>query len=215
MVRALEVSEQRFIKTLLRQADSRVSAAVVLVGSRSRQADGPKSDIDIVTIGIDPPKPAPPRIQVIALSEVDLRHRLEDGDDFAQWALRLGSPLAGRAYWRRLRDELLSGASWPDHERKLRHAAVRLEYAEELASMGDTNASAEELRFALSHLARAHLLRRRVFPLSRAELPDQLREIGDQELAEAIELTEEATSIGSARLKSLLRSARKRLLQAS
>lgn len=215
MARTLEVPEQRFIRALLRKADSGSSMAVILVGSRARNATTPTSDIDIVTVGMDPPRPAPPRIQVVALSEEDLRCRLEDGDDFTQWALRLGSPLAGRAYWRRLREELLAHASWPDHERKLRHAVVRLAFAEELASMGDTSAALEELRFALSHLARAHLLQRRIFPLSRAELPRQLRSIGQRELAEALEVTSDAATIDNARLTAFLRSTRERLRQSA
>lgn len=189
MALALETSEERFIRNLLRKVNSCSSAAVVLVGSAVRDsAMTDSSDIDILALGVEVPRPAPPRIQVIDLDETSLRKRLTDGDDFAQWAMRFGKPLAGRAYWRRLCDELLHMASWPNHERKRRQAAIRLAFAQELAAMGDVSSATEELRFAISHLARAELLERKVFPLARGELPEQMRAVGDEELATSLEL---------------------------
>jgi hypothetical protein len=77
--------------------------------------------------------------------------------------------------------------------------------------MGDDNAASEELRFALSHLARGKLLESRVFPLTRGELPSQLRTIGDFELAEALKNASGEVSVDSRSLVSLLRLARSRL----
>jgi hypothetical protein len=212
MALPLEVSEQRFIRSLLRSADSKTSAAVVLVGSGARYAASTSfSDIDIVTVGLDPHTPAPPRIQIVALTEDALRTRVIHGDDFAQWALRYGKPLAGRAYWHRLQQELLPGAPWPNHEAKRVQAARRLKFAEELASMDDAVAAVEELRFALSHLARGELLRHAVFPLARAELPAQLRTIGDSELADSLEKVGGDAPVKDREISSLLQFSRKRL----
>ena len=56
------------------------------------------------------------------------------------------------------------------------HARKRMNVALELLEMGDVEAASEELMFAASHVARAILLERGVFPLSRPELPAQLRD---------------------------------------
>ena len=49
--------------------------------------------------------------------------------------------------------------------------------------MGDVRAANEEMLLALSHLARASILRRGEFPLSRPELAAQLDSLGDSSLA--------------------------------
>lgn len=207
----LETSEERFIRSLLRNADPNSPAAVVLVGSAVRDAAmNDSSDIDILTIGVNVAGLAPPRIQVLALDEEGLRKRITEGDDFAQWAMRFGKPIAGRAYWRHLCDELLPGAPWPNHKRKREHGAVRLAFAETLRAMSDTDAAADELRFAVSHLARAELLERRVFPLARSELPEQLRTVDEHELAAALERLNADTPIETQVLDQILELARSR-----
>ena len=47
----------------------------------------------------------------------------------------------------------------------------------ELLEVGDVDAASEELLFAASHVARAVLLKQGVFPLSRPELPSQLKDV--------------------------------------
>ena len=51
----------------------------------------------------------------------------------------------------------------------------------------DSDAASEEFLFAASHIARATLLRAGVFPLSRPELPSQLKAV-DPNLARLLEL---------------------------
>jgi hypothetical protein len=108
------------------------------------------------------------------------------GDDFPHWALRFGVPLSGRKAWESLRKELLPKAPWPDPERKLQQAKRKWNAAETLLAMGDVPAAEEEIRFALSHLARAELLARQVFPLSRPELSSQLEAVGNRDLARIV-----------------------------
>jgi hypothetical protein len=107
-----------------------------------------------------------------------------EGDGFAQWALRFGVPLAGRQGWDELRKQLLLNAPWPKAASQLKQARKKHETASDLFRMGDLPAAEEEIRFALSHLARAELLNNRIFPLSRQELPLQLRKAGNTKLAE-------------------------------
>jgi hypothetical protein len=98
--------------------------------------------------------------------------------------LRFGVPLAGRRAWDELRKQLLSDAPWPKTASQLKQARKKLTTAGNLFEMGDLPAAEEEIRFALSHVARAELLSQRIFPLSRQELPLQLHEAGKTRLAE-------------------------------
>jgi hypothetical protein len=135
----------------------------------------------------------PPQIQLISITQEKLRHRVQAGDDFAQWALRFGVALAGRQVWDKLRKELLSDAPWPKQTPQLEQASKKLETAQDLFQMGDLPAAEEEIRFALSHLARAELLGKGVFPLSRQELPAQLQEAGQPRLAQMMKQANSVT----------------------
>jgi len=170
---------------------------VVLVGSWARgTANARWSDIDVLVMGEhDGPLP-PPRIQLIRISPEELRRRVGQGDDFAQWALRFGIPLAGRHLWDELRQQLLPNAPWPKAASHLKQARKKLERASDLFRMGDLPAAEEEIRFALSHLARAELLGHRIFPLSRQELPLQLRTAGNTRLAELMARANSITPMG-------------------
>jgi hypothetical protein len=176
------LEERKYLRGLLRAMPH--SQPVVLIGSWARgTAISPSSDIDVLVLGEKEPASAPPRLQVIAVPPPEFQRRLMAGDDFPQWALRFGLPISGRAVWERLRAELLPKAPWPDAERKLQQAKRRHDTAETLLAMGDVAAAEEEVRFALSHVSRAELLLRNVFPLSRPELSRQLLDIGDTGLA--------------------------------
>jgi hypothetical protein len=55
-----------------------------------------------------------------------------------------------------------------------------------LRESGDGDAAAEELTYAVSHVARAILLKKSVFPLSRPEMIAQLKESGYPKLADTL-----------------------------
>lgn len=180
--------ERKYLRRLVGAMDGAGTvAAVVLVGSwaRGAQADA-TSDLDVLVVAEGRVPPPVGRIQLIRRSVDELRRLALAGDDFAQWALRFGRPLKGGRLWEALREDVLGAAPWPGGERNLDLARRRLAAAEELLAMGDVDASAEEARYGLSHLARAVLLEKGVFPLSRPELPGQLDEVGERELAAAL-----------------------------
>jgi predicted nucleotidyltransferase len=171
------LAERKYLRGLLTAMPR--GQPVVLIGSWARgTAVSPWSDIDVLVVGEGEPALAPSRLQVMLMSSAEFRRRLEAGDDFPQWALRFGVPLSGRKAWESLRRELLPEAPWPDSERKLRQARRRWDAAEALLAMGDVPAAEEEVRFAVSHIARAELLSQQVFPLSRPELSSQLEAMG-------------------------------------
>jgi len=178
-------SERRFLRRLLAGNGSESPAAVVLIGSFARGSSASQnSDVDLLVIGGERPTHTPARFQIMRLTADELRDRVSAGDDLAQWALRFGVPISGRHLWSRLRDQLLPDAPWPDWRRKLDQARGRAHEATVLLDMGDLDAAQEQILFALSHLARAELLRRHVFPLARPEIPSQLEARGDPSLAD-------------------------------
>lgn len=161
---------------------------VVLVGSVARGTRiAATGDVDILIVNGAGPKTLSPGIQVTMVSADSFADRVFAGDDFAQWALRFGKPIHGRLKWDELKSQLLGEAPWPAPETKRKHAAKRLARARELLEMNDLEAATEELGYAGNHLARALLLMHQVFPMSRPELPDQLRQIQETDLAALLE----------------------------
>jgi predicted nucleotidyltransferase len=207
------LSERKYLRRLLQGLEP--ETPVVLVGSWARGTSVSEwSDMDVLVIDDAQPPLPPPRIQVIAISAEDLKRRLAAGDDFPQWALRFGKPVAGREAWERLRDELLSDAPWPDPGAKIDQAKKKLETAETLLAMGDLAAAEEEVRFGLSHIARAELLAHRVFPLSRPELAEQLQEIGEGELASMMRRATSPDVMKEAEVREAVKRLRARLVSA-
>lgn len=185
---ALTILDRRHLQEALAAIDDQATA-VVLVGSRARGVGDDTSDIDLLVIGSGRlPRPGG-RVQIIQTSEIELMERLKTGDDFAAWAIRYGKPIRGRSRWRELRSRLSAVQRWPDPELKQQKAAAHWKRAVSLRDLGDEDAAEDEARIALSHLARALLLERGVFPLSRPELAGQLEEIGEVGLAEALTST--------------------------
>ena len=82
---------------------------------------------------------------------------------------------------------------WPDAEKKIARLPEFVGLAERLIRIGDRDAAQDQVRATLTAAARGVLLRERVFPLSRKELPDQLRGIGMAEIGQALEETIYAT----------------------
>ena len=157
------------------------SATVVLVGSGARGVRNPRSDIDVLVLHGDDR-----RIRLKRPGDVHLQQdsrsrflkRLKDGDDYPGWALRFGTPLRDPGgWWAEHAAAEIENPHWPDWRPKVEHARKRIGMAFELLEVGDVDAASEELLFAASHVARAILLKQGVFPLSRPELPSQLKDV--------------------------------------
>ncbi len=120
--------------------------------------------------------------------ETEVPRKLANGHEFLSWAVRFGRPIFEREqWWSRLR------ADWNDRlplpsaaeSRKRAHRAQQLH--QEMQSLGDHDAAAENYIAMLTHLARAALSEAGVLPRSRPELAGQLRSIGDQPLADRLD----------------------------
>lgn len=154
-------------------------ATVVLIGSTARGRRTWRSDIDILFIT---PKPmrrwtTSPELHLHMETRRGFVRKLESGDDFAAWAIRFGKVLSDKAGWWAEVSSMPAARNWPDSSKKWHLAARRLRMAIELIDMDDLDAAEEELLTSASHVARAVLLERHVFPLSRPEISSQLREL--------------------------------------
>ena len=165
----------------LRQAGLTDAATVVLVGSGARGARNWRSDIDVLVLHEDGHRirlKRPGDIHLQQDSRTRFLERLEEGDDYPGWALRFGKPIRDPdGWWAKQATAEFENPHWPDWRQKVEHAKKRMGMASELLALGDVDAASEELLFAASHVARAVLLKRGVFPLSRPEMASQLEPI--------------------------------------
>lgn len=162
---------------------------VLLIGSVAREMQTPRSDVDVLVI-------APTRLarlpnssdtQVFLTTRARFLERLMEGDDFPHWVVRFGKMLSDKPQWWQevLHNPAIHG--WPDWKRKRDQAAKRLSLASRLYESEDYDHAQEEYLLSVGHLARALLLKSRTFPLSRPELPGQLRELGYTDLSNALD----------------------------
>lgn len=173
--------------------------AVVLFGSTVRPVDS-SFDLDCLYIyrGERPDLPAVP-------IEVDLRgypadrvdELIEGAHDLLLWSIRFGRLVCERnGYWTHLTAYWSSRLPFPSAEVAEARAAEADRLYADLREVGDEDAAIEQLVTALTHRARAALLRANIFPASRPELPAQLREIGEIRLADALSVAiEERNSL--------------------
>lgn len=164
--------------------------AVVVVGSAIRSTV-PSDDLDLVVICRDRRL-----LREKAPIEVDLRSfdlgRIEGdvrrGQDLLTWSLRYGEPLydPSRA-WAELVHRWKGRLPLPDPSVAKSRAQTALAQLEAMRAAGDADAVIDLNVSHLTHLARAALAEAEVFPASRPELPDQLRAIGQADLADRLD----------------------------
>ena len=156
-------------------------AAVVAVGSSVRPGVS-STDLDLVVIcgdalGFKKKNRAPWEIDIRVYDPAEVESFLERGHDMLGWAVKFGKVLFQRdSYWdgvvRRWRDRL----PFPDIDSAYARASDSYRWLSEFHGVGDTDAAYEHALSYLTHLARAALVEREVYPASRPELPGQLRE---------------------------------------
>jgi hypothetical protein len=158
--------------------------SVILVGSVARRTQTENSDIDLLVIskGAFADVSIPPRVHLTRTTYDDFVKKLEQGEDFEAWCVRLGVPVHDNGRWAGILARPES-KRWPSWRKKVVHGARRLFLASQLFEMGDLEAANEELLYATGHIARGVLLRSEILPLSRPELEEQLNAIGYTHLA--------------------------------
>ncbi|HEY1688540.1 MAG TPA: hypothetical protein VGF95_06700 [Solirubrobacteraceae bacterium] len=186
----IPVSLRALHETVVGRALAAEAQALILTGSTAREARTPVSDLDYHLIGTPiETDDLPGELDVHVLSPANLRARLREGDDFVHWSLRLGRVVFDQGIVRETTRLIREQRLWPDATRKLTQARKSVSLAHAMVASEDEDAALEQACTALTLTARWQLLEQRVFPLSRAELPAQLRESGHTLLATGLDAT--------------------------
>jgi len=174
--------------------------AVIAVGSAVRPGVS-SSDLDILVICTDPTKVIPSRpleVDLRVYSAADIDSKLGTGHDMLVWAVMFGRALFQRhSFWEKVVKSWRHRLPLPSSKLARTRATAAYRRMTNLFQLGDADAGREQAISYLTHLARAELLETGVFPASRPELPEQLREIGEYTLAGQLDriLQEESTEI--------------------
>ncbi len=184
-----QTAAQRAITaTLLARARVGGCEAFALTGSTARNRRTALSDLEYHVVGSRPRfEDLPDDVDVYATDAHRFWEKLRCGDDLVQWTLRFGCILVDDS--RIFRDALQAIVTediWPNPAEKLDRLSDHRRHAQRLIEMGDRDAAQDQVRAALTSVARALLLDAHYFPLSRSELPDQLVAIKQDDLADAV-----------------------------
>lgn len=174
--------------TVVARARDAAAHSLVLSGSTARGMRTEISDLDYHLVGrkIDT-RDLSPELDLHVLSPEKLEMDVVEGDDFIQWSLRFGCVIFDDGVLRDALQLMLHRRPWPDADRKRRHAAKSLELARRVVDSGDQDGALLQVRTALTLAARAHLLTQGEFPMTRAELPGQLKAAGRLAAADALD----------------------------
>jgi hypothetical protein len=166
--------------------------ALIAFGSAVRSEDY-CADVDLLVIykRIKPNASSRPVEVDIRWHEILEAERLiAEGHELLCWVVSFGELICERDhYWTNLCDHWQGRMPFPSAEIAVRRAARAELLLSELEAMGDLDEAHEQFMVVLTQRARAALIRHHVYPASRPELPNQLRGIGETELADRLEET--------------------------
>jgi hypothetical protein len=175
-------------REILRRAQSLGAEAIILTGSTARGRRTSISDLDYLIVGSKPRvSDLEEEVDITVASPERLLARLARGDSFSHWALDHGCILLDTGIVREALARVVGDGLSPDPALLKKQFSRFRQFATELAASGDADAAHRETLAALSLGARWWLLARGVSPLARSELPIQLRQEGEEELASALE----------------------------
>ena len=160
--------------------------AVIAIGSAVRPGVS-SSDLDLVVICKDPNafNEAPPiEVDLRVYSAAGIDPQLKSSHDMLGWTVRFGQVLLQRdSFWNDVVNSWRHRLPLPSSELARSRAAAAFRHLTNVVESGDADAAHEQALLYLTHLARAELLDRGVYPASRPELAGQLRGIGSYRLA--------------------------------
>ena len=161
---------------------------LILSGSTARGRRTEISDLDYHLVGNKiATRDLSSELDLHVLSTEEIRTEILAGDDFIQWSLRFGRIVFDDGTLLQALRLIAERRPWPGIERKRDHAAKSLELARRVVGSGDQDGALVQVRTGLSLAARAYLLSKGEFPMSRAELPDQLLAAGETGAAQALQ----------------------------
>ncbi len=183
--------------------------AVVAIGSAVRP-HVPSADVDLVVIcrdphGLNEDRP-PMEVDLRAYSAGDVDVQLRSGHDMLGWAVRFGRILFQRnRFWEKIVHSWHDRLPLPSPKLARERAAAAHRHLIHLLQLGDADAAHEQALSYLTHLARAELLDRGVYPASRPELVQQLRGVGSYRLAEWLDRLSQGGSSELSEIDALLK----------
>ncbi len=181
VVRRWAGNSQRWLTAFLEEVPSRDQVvSIVVMGSAVRERGHRRSDFDLLLIyrGKRPVIKAPMEVDIRFLGIERIDEKISDGNEILCWALKFGTALYDpERYWERLQESWSNRIPLPSATEAGDRGRQALVRAAEMMQVGDECAADELILAALTQFARKRLIENRIFPASRPELPDQLREI--------------------------------------
>lgn len=183
--------------------------AVVAVGSTVRPAVH-SVDLDLVVICREPAelnaKP-PIEIDFRKYQACQVEKQIAQGNDLLGWAVKFGRVLFQReSYWDRIVELWRDRLPLPSADVSDKRAAEAFCRLTNVLEVGDVDAAQEQALSYATHLARTELLKRKVYPASRPELPGQLRSVGCYQIADCLERLIDPTADNSQQIEELVKS---------
>ena len=179
---------ENFVQTSRQQSDI---WAIVIFGSITRPRVIYSVDVDLLVI-YESEKPnfvlPPLDVDIRSYRQEDIESLLLEGHELLCWTILFGKVLYEKdTYWITLCDKWKNSLPLPSAKTADKRAKRAKQLFEDLKVIGDEDAAQEQYITMLTQIARAYLIRSDTYPASRPELPDQLKSVGEHELASQLE----------------------------
>lgn len=179
---------ENFVQTSRQQSDI---WALVIFGSITRPRVIYSVDVDLLVI-YESEKPnfvlPPLDVDIRSYRQEDIESLLLEGHELLCWTILFGKVLYEKdTYWTTLCDKWKNSLPLPSAKTADKRAKRAKQLFEDLKVIGDEDAAQEQYITMLTQIARAYLIRSDTYPASRPELPDQLKSVGEHELASQLE----------------------------
>src|SRR5438045_4571366 len=174
--------------------------AVVAIGSAVRP-NVPSVDFDLIVVCREPDlfeQIRPIEIDLRVYPAAEINRQIAAGHDLLGWTVKFGKLLYERDnFWTKICDVWKDDLPFPSPTLARERAVSAYRRLVNVLNIGDTCAAHEQALTYLTHIARAELLDKNVYPASRPELPEQLSMVGQDGIADCLEylLKHEPTDI--------------------
>jgi hypothetical protein len=179
---------KRWVHDFLHSVESDVNVLAVIAMGSSVRPGVPSIDLDLVVICQESAnvRYCPPmEVDVRKFDAADVRQEIRSGNDLLGWCIKFGVVLFERSgLWTKILKDYSKNLPLPSAEVARERAEVIKSRVQELLEIGDCQAALEQEISYYTHVARATLIEHGVYPASRPELPTQLRDIGEMQLAD-------------------------------
>lgn len=159
---------------------TRSIVAVVVMGSVVRERGHRRSDFDLLVVyrGKRPAIKAPLEVDIRFVEVDQMEDQVSEGQEIVCWALQFGTALYDpEQCWHRIQKSWTGRVPLPSMSDARSRGEKSLARAVEMLQLGDESAADDLVLAALTQFVRERLIKSGVFPASRPELPNQLREL--------------------------------------